>query len=629
MGGFSRTFLAEDLHLPGHPRCVVKQLKPQVTDFSHLQTARRLFDTEAAVLYQLGHHNQIPRLLAHFEENAEFYLIQELIEGESLSKRLIPGQPWSEAQVICLLQDILQVLAFVHDQQVIHRDIKPSNLMCRTDGKIVLIDFGAVKQVSTQLSESKWLQTATVSVGTHGYMPVEQLSGHPRFNSDIYAVGMIGIQALTGIHPKRLERDLHTGEIDWRKPKPDAETVLLQVSSELSVILDRMVRYHFKDRYQTVAEVLEELEPLFQGLDQEIETATILLPPQLEVENMAAPVPAALFPEANSEPGATGASEPASSGTTAPPPPGEDVILETFLEISSEESLAVPLADPNQQADASLPTEVLLSAPISENQPDSIEAVSAIPDRSSYIPESTAFKVEPHAIAPAAPHPIAPPVFPESVSSESEITTAKTAYLAPARPLPPEKVSPEKARSPQFRSHLRKFLWIAGIGTGLVAVLPLLGNLNLLKPQPEPIPLPELACSEPSLPPLSEESPDYQYPDGTRYYGKVKDGIPADGWGTMVFASGNRYDGEFREGKRNGCGTLTFSNGRRYVGQFQNDQFAGVGVWTLENGDRFVGTFQNNRCHGEGVFIFQDGTFERGTWRDGEQVNGNLTCDRQ
>jgi serine/threonine protein kinase len=130
-GGFGQTFLAEDLHLPGHPRCVVKQLKPQVSDAERLQTARRLFDIEAQVLYQLGNHDQIPRLLAHFEDNQEFYLAQELIEGEPLTQEFVGGSLWHEERVIALLQDLLQVLTFVHQQHVIHRDIKPSNLIRR------------------------------------------------------------------------------------------------------------------------------------------------------------------------------------------------------------------------------------------------------------------------------------------------------------------------------------------------------------------------------------------------------------------------------------------------------------------------------------------------------------------
>jgi len=255
-GGFGQTFLAEDLHLPDHPQCVVKQLKPQVSNPDQLQTARRLFDIEARVLYQLGHHDQIPRLLAHFEDTQEFYLAQELIEGEPLTQELGGGELWREIRVIALLQDLLHVLAFVHQQQVIHRDIKPSNLIRRKrDGKIVLIDFGAVKQVSTQVVNAKTGQTKTISIGTQGYTPKEQLGGNPRFSSDVYAVGMIGIQALTGIHPRRLKEDPQTGEIDWRNQAT-------QVSPELAEILDCMVRYDFRVRYPTAKEALEAIQQL-------------------------------------------------------------------------------------------------------------------------------------------------------------------------------------------------------------------------------------------------------------------------------------------------------------------------------------------------------------------------------
>lgn len=255
-GGFGQTFIACDRHLPDHPLCVVKQLKPCFRDEASLQTARRLFDTEARVLYRLGNHDQIPRLLAHFEEGQEFYLVQELIEGVPLSQEFLPNQPWSSDRVLALLLGILEGLAFVHEQQVIHRDLKPDNLMRRTrDGKIVLIDFGAVKQVAQTPPTATGQTNLTVSIGTQGYMPPEQVSGNPRFSSDVYAVGMIGIQALTGCHPRTLTTDPYTGEWVWRDRAP-------QVSLALATILERMVRYDFRDRYATAAEALAALRTL-------------------------------------------------------------------------------------------------------------------------------------------------------------------------------------------------------------------------------------------------------------------------------------------------------------------------------------------------------------------------------
>jgi eukaryotic-like serine/threonine-protein kinase len=250
-GGFGQTFLAQDLHLPNHPLCVVKHLSARTRDAKRLQTARRLFDTEAKVLYQLGSHPQIPALLAHFEENQEFYLVQEFIDGEPLTEQFAPGEVWSEGRVLAFLRSTLKVLAFVHQQNVIHRDIKPSNLMIRrSDNAIVLIDFGAVKEVGIQSDETSLEGTdLTVSIGTHGYIPSEQLAGKPRFSSDIYAVGMTSIQALTGIHPKQLGENPQTGEFEWH-------IHALTVSPALVELIDRMVRYDFRERYPTAIEAL-------------------------------------------------------------------------------------------------------------------------------------------------------------------------------------------------------------------------------------------------------------------------------------------------------------------------------------------------------------------------------------
>ncbi|MFB2897652.1 tetratricopeptide repeat protein [Aerosakkonemataceae cyanobacterium BLCC-F50] len=254
-GGFSTTFVAKDLDLPGQPLCVVKQLKSNDSDPSILQTVRRLFDTEAQVLYRLGKHEQIPQLYAHFEENQEFYLVQEYIEGEDFSQELHTGKTFNEAQLIGFLQDVLRTLAFVHEQDVIHRDIKPSNLIRRQkDGKIVLIDFGAVKEIRSLVLHSGEQMTGTILIGSSGYMPTEQLKGKPRFNSDIYAVGVTAIQLLTGSSPEEFEEDAETGEIIWRE--------YASISNELTVILEKMVRSHFRDRYQSVKEVLGDLDKL-------------------------------------------------------------------------------------------------------------------------------------------------------------------------------------------------------------------------------------------------------------------------------------------------------------------------------------------------------------------------------
>lgn len=257
-GGFGQTFLAADLHLPGNPQCVVKQLKPQKNEGVSLESARRLFDAEAQALYQLGTHSCIPRLLAHFEENEQFYLVQEYVRGQLLSQRLQEVAPMEESAVVQLLIDVLDPLSFVHQHQVIHRDIKPSNLIRRDeDGKVVLIDFGAVKQVSCQRVEVEGQISITIAVGSMGYMPNEQLAGQPCLSSDVYAVGMLALQALTGIDPRRFRKDLKTSEIIWHD--------LANVSTSLQKVLDRMIRYDYRQRYHTAQEALLALQGLTRG----------------------------------------------------------------------------------------------------------------------------------------------------------------------------------------------------------------------------------------------------------------------------------------------------------------------------------------------------------------------------
>ncbi|MCV3213996.1 CHASE2 domain-containing protein [Plectonema radiosum NIES-515] len=252
-GGFSETYIAEDTRRPQNPLCVVKQLKPGNTKSESLEIARRLFKSEAQTLEKLGTHPQIPQLLAYFEEDEEFYLIQEYIIGHPLNQELPAGKLIPEPKVIEMLRDLLQTLAFVHDNGVIHRDIKPSNIMRRDDNKLVLIDFGAVKEVTTQLLDNPEQTAFTIGIGTKGYAPSEQCFGRPQYSSDIYAVGMIGIKALTGKHPHELDRDAD-GELKWLDKA--------KVSHALAEIFSKMVLDDFKQRYQSASLVLEALDEL-------------------------------------------------------------------------------------------------------------------------------------------------------------------------------------------------------------------------------------------------------------------------------------------------------------------------------------------------------------------------------
>ena len=256
-GGFGHTYVTQDTQRPGQPLCVLKHLSFASHNPAILQQARRMFLSEAETLEKLGEHDQIPRLLAYFEEDEEFYLVQEFIEGHPLSDELLPGKKLSEAQVMLLLEDVLGILEFVHAQNVIHRDIKPENLIRRDrDQKLVLIDFGAVKTIEHTIAEATGISEFSMPVYTSGYGASEQCLGKPRFSSDIYALGVIGIQALTGARPVQLPQDPNTCELVWRD--------LIEVRQELATVLEKMTKFHFNQRYQTATEALEALQQLHQ-----------------------------------------------------------------------------------------------------------------------------------------------------------------------------------------------------------------------------------------------------------------------------------------------------------------------------------------------------------------------------
>lgn len=236
---YGEMYLAEDERLPNNPRRIIKRVRSESSE-----TARKLL-REAQVLSQLGDHPQIPALFDSFEEDGCFYLVQQFIEGHNLSQELLEGQPWRELQVITLLQDILEILTFVHRFNVIHRNINPQNLIRRhTDNKVVLTNFVSVKQINTG-------QERTFA-GSSAYIPPEQAMGRPKLCSDIYAVGIVGIQAVTGLHPKKLGVDKL--DIIWRDKA--------QINSELANVLEKMALSDYHQRYQSAEEALQ----AFQGL---------------------------------------------------------------------------------------------------------------------------------------------------------------------------------------------------------------------------------------------------------------------------------------------------------------------------------------------------------------------------
>jgi serine/threonine protein kinase/predicted TPR repeat methyltransferase len=254
-GGFGETYIAVDEDYPDKRRVVVKHLKPQSTNPTVLEFARRLFENEGVTLAKLGEKTDlIPTLYAYFEEDREFYLVQEFIEGQTLTQEL-GTRRLSEPETIAIVREILVVLTEVHRQRIVHRDLKPDNIIRRSrDRQLVLIDFGAVKEVRhTNLQISSNPIAKSIGIGTTGYMPSEQAMGYPTAASDIYAVGAIALQCLTGKLPSELF-DEDALEFKWQQ--------LCVVSDRVADLLAKMVAPRQIDRYPNAMEAIAAIDLL-------------------------------------------------------------------------------------------------------------------------------------------------------------------------------------------------------------------------------------------------------------------------------------------------------------------------------------------------------------------------------
>lgn len=263
---FGDTYLASDLYRPGYPHCVLKHLKPLSDTPKTPRLLRILLEKKVVVRQKLGRGNCAPQILNFFDVEQQFYIVEEIVPGHSLHQELLPNHRLSEGHALKLLQDLLKILDGIHRQQVLHLDICPENIVRRMpDGQLLFTNFRLIREISTPRGDSYPRKPATrlpIDRMTAPYQPLEQLYGLPEPASDLYAVGMILIQALTGLSAPeimglRRQTDDGMGNILWH-PYTDA-------SRGLIACLDRMVKQRVQERYQSTAQVLQDLEPLWHS----------------------------------------------------------------------------------------------------------------------------------------------------------------------------------------------------------------------------------------------------------------------------------------------------------------------------------------------------------------------------
>ncbi len=270
-GGFGRTYLAQDIDKLNQ-RCVVKQLAPKAQGTWAINKAVELFQQEAKQLQQLGQHPHIPSLDAYFEQDNYLYLVQQFVDGDNLLKLLQNQGIWQESQVKQLLLELLPVLKFIHEQKIIHRDIKPENIMRRrSDGLLVLIDFGVSKQLSGTVMSKPGTQ-----IGTQGYAPFEQMQrGEAYPASDLFSLGATAFHLLTGLHPYHLFLNYgYSWTENWQQhlKKP--------IDKGLELILSKLLVKDIQQRYQSADEVLRDFQRQSRQTPTPTATRTIPVIPQ-------------------------------------------------------------------------------------------------------------------------------------------------------------------------------------------------------------------------------------------------------------------------------------------------------------------------------------------------------------
>jgi WD40 repeat protein len=259
-GGFGQTFEVED----GRDRKVLKVLNlGRFQNRDSMKKAIDLFRREAAVLSRL-HHSGIPRVEpdGYFtwpegQRNALHCLVMEKIEGQNLQQWLGTQSETaiSEARAIAWLKRLVEILAQVHQRDLIHRDIKPANIMLNPKGELVLVDFGAVRELTdTYLQRQAQNVTGTVIIAA-GYTPPEQAEGQAVPQSDFFALGRTFVFLLTGKHPINFDRDPRTGKLKWRESAP-------QISQPLANLIDYMMDPFPGKRPQTTEMILRCLEEI-------------------------------------------------------------------------------------------------------------------------------------------------------------------------------------------------------------------------------------------------------------------------------------------------------------------------------------------------------------------------------
>ncbi|MBE9115304.1 protein kinase [Lusitaniella coriacea LEGE 07157] len=253
-GGMGTTYLAWDKtgSISGHPLTFV--LKEMNADMERIPKARELFEREARILKTLDHPG-IPKYYDFFVHEGKKYLGMELVHGQNLEQRIYKEGPLTPQQGIEWMIQACNILEYLHSLRppLVHRDVKPANLMVRNlDNRIVLLDFGAVKEIGTPPG---------TRIGAEGYSAPEQDRGQPCPQSDIYAIGATLVFLLTRDDPMtHYHRKDNQYCIDVTGILAHREADLCEIAPQLAQVIEQACAPNPRKRFSTAQELAKALE---------------------------------------------------------------------------------------------------------------------------------------------------------------------------------------------------------------------------------------------------------------------------------------------------------------------------------------------------------------------------------
>lgn len=243
VGGFGKTYLAEDLQLWGK-KIVIKDFSVKTEKFDEFM---KFTQQEGMVLAKLN-HPQIPKIHGFLEDkkNSKIYLMQDFVEGKNLRQILAERTKLEEDEAIIVLKDTLDILNYLHsfEPPLLHRDIKPENIIIDQNGKAFLVDYGAVIEYQPDKKDREIIYTK-------GYASPQQKQGFSSPSSDLYSLGIVAIEILTGVTPDKFKNE-ESGIVDY--------SIISEMSVEIRDFLTKMTKPSTADRFKTAAEAKNALE---------------------------------------------------------------------------------------------------------------------------------------------------------------------------------------------------------------------------------------------------------------------------------------------------------------------------------------------------------------------------------